>query len=161
MEWLFHKDVFIPERDKVNQVVSKMEKHITGYEFTNHFKRHMEQEKKDRSHEYVDDVVNKCLERLKEGTWEPFEVAIEFDIAKYGDMKCHVSKYCVRIPYNDEDDFAVSIRPTYVSSSRSYDWNKNVVITGWLNAHSDNHITLRPENYTTQSEWENVFSKKN
>lgn len=138
---LFHKDVFFP--NGTVDACKSYQKALDTYRLSEHFKKHI-REQEDRSHTYLPSVIEKCLKTLKNEQYEPFEVELSKDFHYFGKPGWFITKYCVRIPYDQQSDLVVVIRPNR---------GENLITTAWINAHDDNHETLDESEYTTENEW--------
>ena len=146
MQKLFHKDVFIP--DGVEAVCHSLQKRLLKYFFSRHFSEHLDNQLvEDRSHRYLRDVVVECVESLKNIQRDVFEVELTYDGTAWT-----VTKYCCRIPYDDSQDLVVAIRPQYVGNKVV----NNMVVTAWMNSHTDNHYTLDGTKYCSKQSWESL-----
>lgn len=144
---LFHKDVFIPEWSIRDAII--LQQNLKDYSISKHLKEHLEDKYKDRSHYYIESVLNTCLKTLNKTPREPFEIELSKSYRTFGERKWVVTKYCVRIPYDDSQDIVVSIRP-------KYDINSNLIVTAWMNSNKDHHYTLDKTKYCSKSEWDKI-----
>ena len=148
---LFHKDLFMPNNTQSS--CNQLQSFLTNYKFSTHFKEHLDNQLiEDRKHRYLKDVVIECLDTLKDNPKEVFEVELSKDYHFFGKPGWFVTKYCCRIPYDNNKDLVVAIRPIY---------NKNVVednliVTAWINHKKDNHCTLDKTKYCSEEEWKIV-----
>lgn len=148
---LFHKDVFFPKGAR--EAVKSFQMSFDGYYLTQHLKEHLNSTTKDKSHDYLSQALTDCLDTLKECPQEPFEIELSKDYHFFGKPGWFVTKYCVRIPYNEHQDVVVSIRPYYDREILNYDDTKNRVVTAWLNSNEDSHQTLDSNKYCSEMEW--------
>jgi len=145
---LFHKDVFIPAG--VNSICNDLQKRLFRYFFSRHFREHLENQLiEDRSHTYLKDVVIKCVESLKNTPREVFEVELT-----YNDGAWDVTKYCCRIPYDSSQDLVVAIRPQFIDGKLV----NNMIVTAWMNSHTDNHYTLDDTKYCSKYSWDKLVT---
>ena len=91
--------------------------------------------------------INKLIESLSSTQREVFEV----EITK-GSNGYYVTKYCCRIPFNNDQDFVVAIRPRYEKGGNIL----SMVVTGWLNHQEDAHYTLDESKYVSEKEYKKV-----
>lgn len=153
---LCHKDVFMP--NEVQSTARNLQQNITGYTYSMHMKQHL-QEREDRSHDYFNKIVSDCLETLKYQQREVFEVELSKDYYYFGKSGWFITKYCCRIPYNASQDLVVAIRPYYDKKTKEIDFSKNKIVTAWLNAKNDNHITVDKNNYCSLENWNRINSR--
>ena len=149
---LMHKDVYFP--GNVQEITRGMQERISEIEYSEHIKEHFSTIR-DRSHNYCGDRVMACIETLSNTPRESFEVEVGKDYRFFGRAGFFVTKYCVRIPYDDYDDVVVVLRPVYEDDGtgrRSYR-GRCKVATAWLNQHDDAHFTLDGERYCSKDEW--------
>lgn len=150
---LFHKDVYLPK--DVNDNVIKLQKAFKNYKISKHLQEHLSRGK-DRSHNYLGTILNSCLNTISSNPQEPFEVELSKDYHLFGTSSWMVTKYCVRIPYNKKQDIVVAIRPRWNKDKNGYDFEDNFIVTAWLNANNDTHITLDAKKYCSEEEWNNL-----
>lgn len=144
----FHKDVFIPEG--ADEACEALQKCLGKYFLSRHLQEHIDnQAGEDRSHRYLGEALKECLNTLKDSPREVFEVVLGKDYHKFGKGGWFVTKYCCRIPYNDDQDIVVAIRPQYKGDAVV----DNMVVTAWMNGRDDHHSTLRSEEYCSEEEW--------
>lgn len=147
---LFHKDCFLPEG--IQTIVTKYQKNFNGYYLSKHLKTHLE-ESTDRSHAYLESMLIECLDTIKDNPQEAFEIEATKDFDTFNRKGWVVTKYCIRIPYDSKQDIVVSIRPQLDKNTKKFNWNNNLIVTAWMNAHSDNHYTLDETKYCSEKEW--------
>lgn len=148
---LFHKDCFLPEGTE--EVCKDLQKGLTSYVFSKHFEEHLQnQELEDRSHSYLREAVTKCLNTLKDNPRDVFEVELGKDYHFFGQAGWFVTKYCCRIPYSPTQDLVVAIRPQYNGTVLV----GNLIVTAWMNHHTDNHYTLDESKYTSRDMWNRI-----
>ena len=150
---LFHKDVFIP--NNVQEIVKNYQEKFTGYRLSNHLKEHMKGYD-DRSHDYLEEALIKCLDTIQQCSQEAFEVELSKDYRYFGKSGWIVTKYCIRIPYCNTQDLVVSIRPFFDQQTKRFDFSKNLIVTAWLNDKNDSHSTLDASKYCSQGEWKSI-----
>ena len=93
---LFHKDVFMP--DGVQEIVHKLQK-CDEYNYSWHFRTHLSNQLiEDRSHTYLKDVVDTCINNINNQCQDAFEVELS-KITNINDETWHVTKYCIRMKY--------------------------------------------------------------
>ena len=148
---LFHKDVYMPK--SVAESAKNCQAHFSGYVLTQHLQEHLDAMDKNRSHNYLREALVKCLETIKDNPQEAFEVELSKDYHLFKKSGWFVTKYCIRIPYDDKQDIVVSIRPYYDAEKNKFISNKNRVITAWLNDNKDDHVTLDSSKYCSKQEW--------
>lgn len=151
---LFHKDVFFPIGLK--ESIVSFEKSFDGYILSRHLQEHLNDNNKDRSHDYLKNALIKCLATLKTNPQQPFEVELSKDLDFFGNNEWFVTKYCVRVPYDDREDIVIAIRPYYGKNKHCYNDNRNKVITAWMNAKHDDHFTLGTAKYCSAKEWDEI-----
>ena len=151
---LFHKDVFMP--DNVDKAVASMQRRFDGYELSRHLQQHISNKHCDRSHDYLGLILESRLATIKNNPQEPFEVELGKDWYVFGDSNWHVTKYCIRLHYTNNQDIVVSIRPHFNKETKRYEWDKNLVVTAWLNHNNDNHTTLDDSKYCSKEEWHRI-----
>ena len=145
---LFHSEVFFPEGTRTACHV--LQRGLKSYKFSKHFQEHLQNQiVEDRSHTYLKDVVVACLNSLKDTPRDVFEVELGKDFHFFGKSGWFVTKYCCRIPYSDDQDLVVAIRPQY-QDGKVVD---NLVVTAWMNHHTDNHYTLDGSKYCSKQDW--------
>ena len=152
---LFHTDVFMPTEAKNTAVI--LNQAMTGYFLSRHFEEHLNnQESEDRSHTYfayaVLNSLNDMCSKYKKTLW-PFEVEYSKDFHFFGRPGWFVTKYCVRVPYSLTDDLVIVIRPQWNKISNTYDFDRNKIVTAWLNHKKDDHKTLDASKYCTEEKW--------
>lgn len=147
---LFHKKCFLPSG--VEEICKNYQKAVSNnYFLSQHFKDHINNQlTEDRSHTYLGQIIEKCLNSLKDEQREVFEVELGKDYHFFGMSGWFITKYCCRIPYNDKQDLVVAIRPQYKDGKIV----GNMIVTAWMNSHDDNHYTLDKSKYCSQEKWE-------
>ena len=152
---LFHKDVFIPEG--IQGIVHLFQEKMTGYFLSKHFEEHLNnQETEDRSHTYFRDCVMTSLNKMLSSERilrDAFEVELSKDYHYFGRSGWFVTKYCIRIPYDDDCDLVVVIRPQWNKEKAKFEMNNNMIVTAWLNNNKDNHYTLDASKYCDEITW--------
>ena len=151
---LFHSDVFIPE-GAVNQV-SKLQANMKSYFLSAHFEKHLNNQLvEDRSHKYFKNFV---LNILNEQTsknfhlYKAFEVEFSKDYHFFNKPGWFVTKFCIRVPYKNDEDIAFVFRPQY-KNGNVIDF---MVVTAWINHKNDNHNTLDTTKYCSEKEWRKI-----
>lgn len=153
---LFHKDVFMPSG--VQEIVHKLQK-CEDYYYSWHFKSHLsDQLVEDKSHTYLKDVVDKCIANIKNQCQDAFEVELS-KATNINDETWYVTKFCIRMRYDDNTDLAVVLRPQIDISCFRYT-DSNLVVTAWINHRKDNHKTLNTLGYCDEEKW-NRFKGNN
>lgn len=147
---LLHKDVFLPNQFKED--CKKLQRKLSNYFYSRHMEEHLTDLTPDRSHRYFNgditrEDINKLIESLSSTQREVFEV----EITK-GANGFYVTKYCCRIPFNNDQDFVVAIRPRYEKGGNIL----SMVVTGWLNHQEDAHYTLDESKYVSEKEYKKV-----
>lgn len=154
---LFHKDVFFPKNaDKSVKVLQQL---FNGYVLSKHLKEHLEDNYADRSHDYLQDALEECLTTIRTNPQEAFEIELSCDYHTFGDNYWHVTKYCIRMPYNKTQDIVVAIRPYFDRETRKVDHKRNKIVTAWLNHRKDDHFTLDGSKYCSHEEWNKLISR--
>lgn len=139
---LYHKDVFISQGAQL-AVTSLQENSFNSYYYSHHFQERLN-ETDDRSHAYLENVIKKCLSTIKSNPQEAFEIEVTY----FDDVESHyITKYCIRIPYDNRQDLCVVIRPIYKLNDDYYEVKDNKIITAWLNSNKDEHRTLNKHKY--------------
>ena len=145
---LFHKDVFFPAGAEV--ACDSLQYCLKNYTLSKHLEEHLaNQVIEDRSHKYLKDVIIECLNSLRTNHQDVFEIELGKDYHFFGVSGWFVTKYCCRIPYSDTQDLVVAIRPQY-KGNKVVD---NLIVTAWMNHHTDSHKTLDASKYTSKDEW--------
>lgn len=145
---LFHKDAFMPEG--VQSLVRTYQEHMDAYTLSRHLREHIAyQAQENRSHSYFEDVLIACLDSIKENPQEAFEVELGKDAELFGDDGWHITKYCVRVHYSQQEDVCVAIRPQY----RDGYVTGSLIVTAWMNSREDSHFTLDKSRYCSEAEW--------
>lgn len=137
-----------------------MQLQFFGYKLSNHLEKHLEFSNVglDRSHYYTkEDVISK-IDSIKGNSYNVFEIEVEQDTKLYKSSDWVVTKFCLRIPFDDNMDLCVSIRPKY-DGSIYFDRFNFLVVTAWINSRYDSHLTLDKSKYCSQEEWENENGK--
>lgn len=149
---LFHKDVYMPNGTQSR--CKALQRDFGSYYLSKHFQEHLDgQGSEDRSHTYLPDVIKRCLDTIKATQYEAFEVEYGKDFRKFGQSGFFVTKYCIRIPYSEDEDLVIAIRPQYEGTTVK----TNMVVTAWMNSASDHHGTLDVSKYCSKDEWLNTF----
>ena len=153
---LFHKDVFFPS--VTIPYVKKLQKDLfKGYVLSQHLEDWLWDDKANRSHSYVRDILIKCLDKLSEEYREVVEVEFSKDYHYFKKRGWFLTKYVCRIPYENGQDIVVVIRPQWDAFNQCYNVNNNLVVTAWLNSSEDDHSTLDASKYCTKEEWCNIM----
>lgn len=152
---LFHKDVYYP--DQFLLAVKQMQQQFLGYKLSQHLQGHITDNETtfDRKHNYTKEEVLSKLDTIKGNPREVFEIEVSRDSKEFKTKDWVVTKFCIRIPFNDQDDMCVAIRPDYSGSSSFYRWGF-LIVTIWINSNSDSHTTLDETKYCSKEEWEKV-----
>ena len=148
---LFHKDVYMP--DGIEEKLALAQSAFSEYTLSRHFKQHLVN-RENRSHDYLGKVVIECLEKLKKTRFEAFEIEYSKDFYTFGKSGWFVTKYCVRIPYDQNTDLVVVVQPKWDKSKGQYDSKDNLIRTAWLNNKRDAHCTLDSSKYCDKESWE-------
>jgi len=158
---LLHKDVFIP--DEFIQQVYSLEGKMKNYRLALHLQEHLNnQDKEDRSHRYFRNAVINTLNEMKSTSRKvlsPFEVEVSKDFHFFGKPGWFVTKYCVRLPFKQEEDLVIVVRPKYDKRNQDYDYNDFVIATAWVNHKDDSHKTLDESKYCSFEEWSKINEK--
>lgn len=147
---LFHSDVYIPCKETVDKVVRMYQENFKEYVLSKHLQERLLNTNKDRSHNYLSNVLNECLKTIQSNPRDYFEIELSQDNKYFNDNKWHITKYCIRIPYNKNEDLALSIRPEFSCSNYS---GNNLVVTAWINHKDDDHSTLNYDKYCSEEQW--------
>jgi hypothetical protein len=124
---LFHIQKFLP--NEVINVCLYLEKVTTGYFLSEHMKKHINSP--DFKHAITEDKIYDCLNKLKSSPVKPFEVELNID---NNHKQYTVTKWVVRVSYNDNKDISIAVRG-------------HKVVTAWLNDKNDVHSTLDLDKY--------------
>ena len=152
---LFHKDVFYPEEFKL--VVNQMQQQFFGYKLSKHLEDHIKDNETtfDRKHDYTKEEVLSRLDTIKGNPREVFEIEVSRDKKEFRTDEWVLTKFCIRIPFDDKNDMCVAIRPEYDKSSSFYRWGF-LIVTIWINSNEDSHTTLDGTKYCSKAEWEKL-----
>ena len=134
---LYHIEVYMP--NKLIEQVNHLKEVLEDYNYSYHLRLQMEDET-DKKH-YIKDEKDfvLALDRTKDKNYLPFEV----ETYENGETVL-VTKYVVRVPYDDKRDITFVIAPK---------GNHQCVIkTAWLNYKTDKHFTLDRNRYTQKEE---------
>ena len=146
---LLHKDVFLPNQFKED--CKKLQQGLGDYIYSRHMIEHLTDLTPDRSHRYFNgDITEKDIDKLIESLATTQREVFEVEITK-GSNGFYVTKYCCRIPFNNDQDFVVAIRPRYLVGGIL-----SMVVTGWLNHKDDAHYTLDESKYVSEKEYKKV-----
>jgi len=150
---LFHKDVYIPE--ECSLTIKQMQEQFFGYKLSKHLQDHIKDNETtfDRKHNYTKEEVLSKLDTIKGNPREVFEVEMSRDKKAFRTKDWVLTKFCIRIPFNDNDDMCVAIRPDYSGSDAFYRWGF-LIVTIWINSNSDSHTTLDVTKYCSEEDWE-------
>lgn len=153
---LFHSDVFMVE-DAKNQVVN-LQRKMKSYFLSRHFQEHLDnQNQEDRSHTYFKNfVLNILNEQVSDyyRLYSAFEVEYSKDYHFFKKSGWFVTKFCIRVPYKQDEDIAFVFRPMY-KDGEVVDF---MVVTAWINHKNDNHKTLDTTKYCSKEEWNKINS---
>jgi len=150
---LFHKEVYFPHGTQ--ESVKDLQIHLYDYQLSRHLQEHLDNVE-DKSHDYLMEQVKTALEVIRNFPQEPFEVELQGR-----DGYWMITKYCVRVHTTGKQDLILVIRPGTDIRDFSIDYNRNLVVTAWLNASTDSHSTLDVSKYCSKEEWNNLrFDKK-
>ena len=148
---LFHSDVFMLD-DAKNQVVS-LQRKMKSYFLSKHFQEHLDnQNQEDRSHTYFKNfVLNILNEQVSDyyRLYPAFEVEYSKDYHFFKKSGWFVTKFCIRVPYKQDEDIAFVFRPMY-KDGEVVDF---MVVTAWINHKNDNHKTLDTTKYCSKEMW--------
>ena len=147
---LFHKDVYLPEG--IDKALDLAQSAFEEYVLSRHLDQHIN-ENEDRSHDYFREAVLSCLESMKKNKFEAFEIEYSKGFYDFGKSGWFVTKYCVRVPYCNNQDLVVVVKPFWDKAKRAYDGKRNLIKTAWLNHRQDAHFTLRADNYCDEKGW--------
>lgn len=122
---LLHEEKFLPEF--IIKKVLYIERHLNvdRMTLTQHLTEHINNV--DMKHEYTENDIRDCLKWLIKNPTKPFEV-------EYNTATQKITKWVVRIPFDDYRDMSISIRGYRI-------------ITAWVNDLNDNHRTLDLSKY--------------
>ena len=148
---LLHKDVYLP--NKIQEVAGRLLKNYKTYTLSGHVKDHAVVDE-DKSHGYTLPRLKEALDNAIGKAFEAFEVEVTQYDNKDGKTKSpwYVTKICIRVPYGDDQDVCLSIRPYRDYVTHRLDTANALIVTAWLNARNDNHTTLDSSKYLTQEE---------
>lgn len=152
---LFHKDVYIPDEFQLTLV--QMQQQFLGYKLSKHLQEHIEDNETtfDRKHDYTKEEVLRKVDTIKGNPREVFEVEVSRDKKEFKTEDWVVTKFCIRIPFDNNNDMCVAIRPDYSGSSSFYRFGF-LIVTIWINSNEDSHTTLDTTKYCSKEEWESV-----
>lgn len=157
---LLHKDVFMPV-EFVQQVYS-LEGKMKNYKLSLHLQEHLDnQDSEDRSHRYFRNAVINTLNEMISNSrkvLQPFEVEVSKDFHFFGKSGWFVTKYCVRIPFKQDEDLVIVVRPKY-NKFEGYDYNNFMIATAWINHKDDSHKTLDESKYYSFDKWQSINRK--
>jgi len=148
---LFHRDVFFPKG--TDEKVRKAQEAFDGYVVSRHLSDHIGN-REDRSHDYKSEAIYDCIDSLRTTRYDAFEVEYGKGFYEFGTDDWVVTKYCVRIPYSQNQDIVVVVMPKWNKFTRSYEKNGNFIKTAWLNHMNDDHKTLDFSKYKDKDFWE-------
>lgn len=150
MELLFHKDCYLPSGAQEGAL--SFQRGIKELVLSNHVIEHAMDPHKDRSHQYSLDKLQEALKQVIASEHEAFEIELGKNFYKYGPGWV-ITKVCIRVPYSDNQDACLSLRPYFNKETKKYESGKALVVTCWLNCESDSHFTLDASKYCTQQRW--------
>ena len=152
MTLLFHSDVFVPEH--AQKLVHQLQRNLKDYYLSKHFEEHLNNQYfEDRSHLYLKDIVENCLEDINTQSQDAFEVELTKSFKEFGTHAWLVTKYCIRIPYDNDTDLVIVIRPHWNKKYQCYNSRDNLIVTAWINHKEDNHKTLDTTKYCSKNRW--------
>lgn len=144
---LLHKNVYLPQ--KIINKVESLQKSFEDFVLTQHILKRVAYA--DRKHAYTDaDLIHIIKSSIKNNINTPFEV---FTCQNDMTNSWTIIKYCIRVPFINEYDISIVIRPTYDLKTNSYDPKKYIIITAWLNRKKDYHKTLDISRYCSKQDW--------
>lgn len=144
---LFHTSVFMPESLMKESMTIQKELSTAYMKMSAHVCEHCEDEQRfrmgmsgheDYKHAYTATELYGILKTLAKEPGTPFEI----EATKNSGNEWHVTKYAIRMKFNDSDDMTIVIRPN--DNCRTA-----FIATAWLNYHDDNHYTLDRNKYDT------------
>ena len=156
---LLHKDVYMPTwmQIKVRKVLQKYKRFI----LSNHVKEHASLDD-DRSHQYVLSKLNESIEYLLEHVSscdDAFEVEMtQFD---YPQPYWLITKICIRVRYDEDQDVCLSIRTAKDGNTKVYLPDVAFIVTAWLNHKNDSHRTLEVSKYLDEDEFQITYYNQN
>ena len=152
---LLHKDVFLP--DDIKQKVIALEQKMHFYKISGHLYEHLNnQDTEDRSHTYFKNAVLNYLREMCSSSRpivEPFQVEISKDFGYFGKKGWFVTKYCIRLPFRQNEDLVIVIRPKWDKRKSTYDLWNFLIVTAWINHKDDSHTTLDASKYCTEEDF--------
>jgi len=152
---LFHENVFFPEGTE--EAVLKLQRSMKNYFLSRHFEEHLNnQDTEDRSHTYFRNYVLNSLNQMISNSRvvrKPFEVELSKDYHFFKKSGWFVTKYCIRIPYDSTSDLVIVVRPQWNSKTLTFDLDRNMIVTAWINHKDDDHKTLDADKYCTRDKW--------
>lgn len=147
---LLHKDICIPEKFK--EISKMLQKNMEDFYYSQHMLEHLKNLTPDKSHKYFNgDIDMNSIDELIDSLTTTQRDVFEVELTKF-DTKWVVTKYCCRIPYNDNQDLVVAIRPKKNKMA--------MVVTAWLNSTSDEHFTLDESKYVFKEELEAILYRR-
>lgn len=143
---LFHLEVFVPEG--VFELVRKFQQNIKTVELSKHFEeQHVDTA--DYKHCLQKSKIMSAIESLKKTQVNPFEIELSKDYYKFG-PGWHVTKYVVRVSYDEYRDVTFVISFKIDSTTKKLDTTHAFIKTAWLNSKKDTHSTLDKSKYSTE-----------
>lgn len=130
---LYHKDVFMPNglSDKALQYTHSF------FRLSNHLLEHFNSP--DIKHFITEKDLYNSMKKVETEEFKPFEIET--------DMKGRVTKFVVRVPYNDKTDISI----VYGVRNKN-DEEFHMIRTAWLNDANDTHTTLDASKYLQKME---------
>jgi len=148
---LFHSDIFIPSG--IQEAVTSIQKRIKKYKMSYHLREHIESpEYADWHHDYSKQDIWDAAYSLSKNTQQAFEVELE-SYYKDKELLWAVTKFCCRVPKDEDNDIVLAIRPSYLGKGKYNYSSPSLITTAWVNNKNDQHNTLRQENYSTEGDW--------
>ena len=146
MQILLHKDIYIP--DIFKQKALELQKKLNYYFYSKHMQEHLINLTPDRSHRYFNgDITREDIDKLIESLAKIQREVFEIELTE-GKDEYYITKYCCRIPFINNQDFVIAIRPRYKKGGVI----ESMIVTGWLNSQDDKHFTLDESKYSSKEE---------
>lgn len=135
---LLHIEVFMPKYI-LNRALH-LEEIVSEYDNTKHFIDRYN-DRNNYKHYMTQELMTKALKSIQTNKTRPFEVEIKYDYKKQDYI---VTKYVVRVSYDDTRDVSFAIVPIFDMNTKTF---KGRIKTAWLNNKEDIHHTLDASKY--------------
>lgn len=135
---LLHSDVYMPKF--ILSKALRLEEVISEYDNTLHFINRYN-DRTNYKHYMTQELMMRALKSIQENKNRPFEIEVKYDNVK---ERYIVTKYVVRVSYDNDRDVSFAIVPIWDADTRSF---KGRIKTAWLNSKEDIHYTLDSSKY--------------